>query len=431
MRAYSAYVKQLTALVREASLAEPPVASLNAEVEAALNGQPASELRRLIELDEQRAAGAFFTGTKLAKRAVSRLMTSVKKGSIILDPACGVGDLLVACTEHFQLSRTFTSTIQAWSNQLLGFDLEAEFVQAARQRLLLAAINRNVRPSATELSAKGFFHGLHASCGLAALATGTDATHIVLNPPFTMMPSPEDCEWGEGSISSAAWFLDRCVEHSNSGTRIAAILPEVLRSGVRYERWRRHIAASATIDQVRLAGQFDPWADVDVFILDLLVSGSSSKKRNPWLYPGRASTQTVEEVFDVSVGPVVPFRDRKTGPKRLYIHARSAPAWKSVSSIAETRKYKGTTYESPFVVIRRTSRRGDRFRAVGTIVNVPSPVAVENHLLVLQPRDGKVKTCRRLLKILESERMNDWVNQRIRCRHLTVKAVKTLPWWEE
>jgi hypothetical protein len=96
----------------------------------------------------------------------------------------------------------------------------------------------------------------------------------------------------------------------------------------------------------------------------------------------------------------------------------------------EYRRFAGTTYQPPFVVVRRTSRRGDRHRAIGTIIAGHGPVAVENHLLILQPRDGSVRSCRRLLRVLRSPRTDEWFDQRLRCRHLTVAAMLELPWWE-
>jgi hypothetical protein len=56
-------------------------------------------------------------------------------------------------------------------------------------------------------------------------------------------------------------------------------------------------------------------------------------------------------------------------------------------------------------------------------------VAIENHLLVLRPKDDSPKTCEELLGLLSLQRTNEWLNRRIRCRHLTVGALADLPWW--
>jgi len=40
-----------------------------------------------------------------------------------------------------------------------------------------------------------------------------------------------------------------------------------------------------------------------------------------------------------------------------------------------------------------------------------------------------VKACRELLRSLKDERTTHWLDERIRCRHLTVAALDELPWW--
>lgn len=57
-------------------------------------------------------------------------------------------------------------------------------------------------------------------------------------------------------------------------------------------------------------------------------------------------------------------------------------------------------------------------------------VAVENHLVVLRPLDGSQAACEQLLGVLDSEATSQWLDRRIRCRHLTVGALQTVPWIE-
>jgi hypothetical protein len=80
--------------------------------------------------------------------------------------------------------------------------------------------------------------------------------------------------------------------------------------------------------------------------------------------------------------------------------------------------------------VRRTSRPGDEHRAVATIVVCDRPVAVENHLLVCRPRDGSGTACQTLLDVLQRPETTSWLDRRICCRHLTVSAVRSIPWWE-
>ena len=102
-----------------------------------------------------------------------------------------------------------------------------------------------------------------------------------------------------------------------------------------------------------------------------------------------------------------------------------------VREVSNNRRFEGRVFSPPFVVVRRTSRPGDKHRALGTIINNARPVAVENHLLVLLPKDGTVKACRELLRVLRKPQTTQWLDQYIRCRHLTVSALADLPWWSD
>jgi hypothetical protein len=129
----------------------------------------------------------------------------------------------------------------------------------------------------------------------------------------------------------------------------------------------------------------------------------------------------------IHVGPVVPFRHAKKGPCHRYLTTHNAPPWETVSQVNDQRRFSGTVFHPPLVVVRRTSRRNDRFRAVGTIMNTKSSLAIENHLMVLLPRDGSLKTCQKLLRCLKRLDTTAWLNDRICCRHLTVSSLASLP----
>jgi len=62
-----------------------------------------------------------------------------------------------------------------------------------------------------------------------------------------------------------------------------------------------------------------------------------------------------------------------------------------------------------------------------TIVRGVRPVAVENHLIVLRPHDHTLRGCRSVVGILESEPASLFLDERLRCRHLTVDAVREIP----
>lgn len=56
------------------------------------------------------------------------------------------------------------------------------------------------------------------------------------------------------------------------------------------------------------------------------------------------------------------------------------------------------------------------------------PLAVDNHLITAKPQNGGEVECKRLLEVLESPEVSRWLDERIRCRHLTVGVVRSLPW---
>ena len=92
-------------------------------------------------------------------------------------------------------------------------------------------------------------------------------------------------------------------------------------------------------------------------------------------------------------------------------------------------KYEGKVFTPPFVVIRRTSSPKDKNRAVPTLITQSGTYAVENHLFILNPKDNKIVTCKNLVKRLKDARTNIWLNNNIRCRHLTKKSILDIPWW--
>ena len=399
-------------------------------VSTALDGWPSRQLRRMVPAQTIRDAGAFFTGVDLGKKATDIISSAGRKPRFILDPTCGAGDLLISCARLLPTKLSLKATLELWGQHIMGFDLFPEFVRAAKARLVLVALDRRVVnrdgyvPDWTTI-----FPLLIVGDALSANGLYHQASTIVMNPPYTLLSAPHGTEWGKGIVSAAAIFLETCVRQAKPGTRIIAVLPDVLRSGSRYEKWRKQIESRAAVEQVRVFGQFDPQTDIHVFLLFLKVTSQPAGPISGcWTpKPGRTGV-TVGELFDVSIGPVVDYRDGYEGPERAFASSRGLPSWGVVRRIATTRRFRGKVLRPPFVLVRRTSRPGDRHRAVGTVVVGRRPVAVENHLLVLRPRNGAESRCLELLKVLRHATTSDWLDSRIRCRHLTVSSVSEIPW---
>lgn len=433
MKQYQEYSQYLESLV-QAALCEQPDSELTTSIREALDGQPISELHKLVPIDQIRDSGAFFTGSLLAQSALKRFLKTIDLNSVIYDPACGVGDLLLACASKLLVHGDITRNIFSIEKRLMGRDLYDEFIGAAKSRLILSAISSS--------SSINFEHGraiqlehrfpdIKTGCGLEDNDPFLRATHIVTNPPFISVPKPDDCQWwGRGKVNQAAVFLANCVDKCQSGARVIAILPDVLRSGPMYQKWREYISSKAHVSNVNLHGRFGRSAEIDVFSIELVAGSGDCGCSIDWGYPEAGDQNKLEEYFEIRIGPVVDFRHPHEGKNHPFIEVSGLSSWKEVTKIETKRKFTGRTFTPPFVAVRRNSRKDDTYRAVGTIICNDKPVAVENHLIVLRPKDGSIESCRKLLDNLRNTRTKEWLDKRVCCRHLTISALKDLPWWD-
>lgn len=430
MKSFDEFVHKLEKLA-SAALAGNDAELLDVDFSHILNGGVGDELRRRVPLEDRQRIGAFFTGASLRSRALSPTLTSEFNTSV-WDPACGAGDLLLSYAEKLQLHPDIGQTVLAWGSQLFGSDTECTFVRAAKARLVLKAYHRGARKIVSEgQRLQSLFPNIRLENSLIANnRPNTDS--IVINPPFVMIKSDHDCEWGRGNVSAAAVFVESCLKQSMAGTKIVAILPDVLRTGTRYGRWRRLVQEFASIKRIDVYGPFDPQADVDVFILELEVLDRrlmlTEELFEPWAIQQVIQSSTIGDFCSVSVGSVVPHRHKEEGPELAYLHTKDAIRWGTLDDVPARRRFNGTCISTPFVVIRRTSSPSDKERAIATIINCPGPVAVENHLIVIQPNNKSLEACEKIFEVLRSSTTNDWLNSRIRCRHLTVDSVKNIPW---
>jgi hypothetical protein len=297
--------------------------------------------------------------------------------------------------------------------------------------LILLARQRHGVTAPCVTSTSGFFPGIRVADGLRQLAAYERATHLFLNPPFGLVEAPSDCDLAGGRITAAAIFVATALERARPGTELLAILPDVLRSGSFTARWRQRIEQLADVKLVEPYGIFDDSTDVDVFLLRAV-------RRKPgqpptthlWTTATNQTRSIIADFFHVHVGRVVPHRDPETGEEHPYIHPRCIPTWKIVRKFSAKRRHEGKVYKPPFVVLRRTSRPGHPYRAAATIISGIKSVAVENHLIVCEPMDGSLTACKNLMYQLKTETVNKFLDDRIRCRHLTVSSVAAIPFIE-
>jgi hypothetical protein len=390
-----------------------------------LNGVPYATFRREININTRREIGAFFSSDLMASALAAQLAEALSDDALVLDPTCGIGDLLLARAAALPLGESLTDTLSEWGDRLAGYDIRQDLVNLCKARLCMLARARGGFLDETD-PLEAFPHIVvqdMVAPESQELMARADA--ILFNPPFGKTTWPEKLEWGSGEINAAAIFLDHLVTVVRPTVPIAAVLPEVLRCGSRYERFRSRLSERGYSGSFNAHGRFDPWTDVDVFSTLLKRSETPASL---WRAVPQDVGTTVQDLYEVRVGSVVPHRDPVSGVSRAYICAKTTPAWETAFTPATRRLYAGRVFTPPFVAIRRTSSPSDKLRAVATVVAGDEPVAVENHLLVATPHDRSVASCQALVDVLRAPETNDQLNDLMRCRHLTTGAIKELPW---
>ncbi|WP_019615122.1 N-6 DNA methylase [Psychromonas ossibalaenae] len=381
-------------------------------------------LRQYLSIDEMREIGSFFTGQKLSSLAVKGLCNAITFDSVVLDPTCGAGNLLIECSRKLGIKNSLLETLKLWGNVLCGFDLFESFIRATKMRLILEALDRGAKKDCSLAEALSQFGNIKVMDAMYLHSEELkNITHAIMNPPFSSWDSPEVNYWKKGKVNSAGVVLDHYIRNLPDECVISAILPDVLRSGSRYEEWRSY-TSNNLIGNCEVIGRFNKKTDVDVFLLTGLLK--TSNENISWFKSLQEYTP-VSEFFDVCIGPLVAYRDPEKGPRYPYVHPKNAPVWETLKELSETREFTGRIIEPPFVVIRRTSSPSDKSRASATIIATAEAVAVENHLIVIRPKSSTIKDCKKLLKVLKSPKTNDFLNDRMRCRHLTVGIVKQIP----
>jgi hypothetical protein len=310
--------------------------------------------------------------------------------------------------------------------KFIGADIHNEFLQITGIRLRdsagLAEIQfPDTTPPSVELLHQNFIENPEV--------VGS-ATHVVMNPPFSMMEAPVTERWASGTVNSAAVFVKLALDSMPPGSRLLAILPDVLRSGSRYGKWREQVEKLISRASIESLGLFDSHADVHVFILDVIKFGASCGplKRVPWQPVALHAGKVIADLFDVKVGSVVPHRHKDEGLLAKYLTARTMAT--STDKLA-LRGHAGRLDKGPMVVIGRTSRPGQAPRVNSRIIRDKIDFAVENHLIVLLPKSGKIEECEKLDVLLKSSTTASFLDDFIKCRHLTVAAVRQIPWTEE
>lgn len=392
-------------------------------VEAALNGEAQIELEKGSHLYLRRKQGAFFTGHSLRQIL---LKDCTYRDAPFYDPTCGAGDLLLEAAQKLPIEKSLDKTIDTWGQVIWGTDIDVSFVKCAKLRLYLLARQRHGQILGGSIPKK-LFPNIKKGDASKSNRFYRNAKTIILNPPFGKLKASENYELSQGATHRAGVFTYYSVTRMRTKSRILAILPDALRAGTFSSHWRSHIEQYLQVRKLEPYGVFDNSADINVFLID------ARKKECPvwapiaWFDGYNDGTHKVGKHFAVSVGSIVPYRHVSGGESYSYLYPKNTPVWGEVKEVSDSIRTKTRVVKGPFVVIRRTSRVEQPYRASGTLIRGRGYFAVENHLLVCKPLDGTLKTCKKLMKILRTDNTNNILNDRICCRHLTVPSIEDLP----
>lgn len=373
-----------------------------------------------------KSKGAFFTSCDVAAELAGYVCRDSSRVRV-LDPACGAGDLLLAHLAYQKATRSLKETLTAYNQVVLGYDVESVFVECTKLRIIHYALLQGCHWDLDSLEeGKILLSSIKCGDALSGDVWEDDYDVVLMNPPYFSLGEYRGDIWGAKRVTAAAAFLEKAISHSADGVQILAILPDVIRSGSRYVKLRDIIKRASARLSVHILGRFDHMADVDVFFLDVTTGKGAMSAVDNWAQVCSAES-SLSDYFEIRVGPVVPHRDPEEGEEYPFLSAKTCPPWGELESSSLKIRYFGKTYKGPFVVVRRTSSPSDKQRCVSTVISGSVEYAVENHLIIIKPIDGLLETCRKLANYLKRVEVNDWVNRRIRCRHLTVSALKEMP----
>ncbi|MET7417536.1 hypothetical protein [Dactylosporangium sp. NPDC005555] len=428
--AFSGLAAYKQELVEALSQAASGMEKRGDDIKAHLDGLAYQRLRQTVPLKARRTSSTFFTSSTLRARLAARYKRLIASGTGVLDPACGAGDLLLAALEVLPKTWPPLKTANFVAEHFYGRELIPILAELSADRLRLALqlmTGPQLFPSNSQLP------NIQPGDGLSLEAGYSEARLVLLNPPYARIVSPKQ-SWGEGLVSQAAPFTLDVLKFCRPGTRVAAILPDVLRSGSRYGKWRSEVDGLADLLDVDIVGLFDTWTDVDVFIAHLKVKDRPTthrKLKTLWQADSgnKGTASTLGSIASISVGDVVPHRHKEEGPALNYLCVRSAAVGQTITS-TPTRRFTGRTHQAPFVLIRRTSaptrRPGPRL-STSVVAASLGTVAIENHLIIVKPLHGDEKECEFLAQQLRQESVTKWLDDRLRTRHLTTTMLLQLP----
>lgn len=380
----------------------------------------------------RRRFGVYLTPPRLAKQAASQAGDLLSSGKVVGDPTCGAGDLLLALIPKLEPEQTLDKTLTKISKQIRGTDRFPELVELAKWRLLLAArVHHHPRETVPRSSFGVLDTAISVRHRNLAEPFLDEWDCFLMNPPFAQVELPKNTQWGTGRCSAAALFTMKAAEQLGRRGKgaLVAILPDSLRSGARYTNWRHTLTRLVNGAFSYVPGPFSPEADIHTAIL--MASWPAARVRKSRTFKG----PTLGGVAKLSVGPVVPHRDRIGGSRArlldarlLRLHATSTRTIRVVDpkTLPHTRRTT-RTLKPPFIAIARTSRPEESPRLKAALVLDGPDVHVENHVITVKPHNLSLLGTKRLLRALATPKTNNWLSRATRSHHISVSILRRLP----
>jgi predicted RNA methylase len=224
---------------------------------------------------ERRRRGAFMTPPQLAQLAVRESVDRWEGRGVpvVLDPACGTGNLLVAAAERMLARGGSPAVIAA---RLKGVEIEPEAARIARTRLgKLLGGGAGVR--------RALVRGIRVADTVRVPAAWLRCDVVVANPPFlgqlrrgTVVDRASATRWRarlgdavRGYADPAAAFLLLAARSLRAGGRAAVILPRPMLAAASAQEIRDEVDRVARLERIWMDDRFSFDAGTRVCILSL------------------------------------------------------------------------------------------------------------------------------------------------------------------
>ena len=224
---------------------------------------------------ERRRRGAFMTPPQLAQLAVRESVDRWRGRGVpvVLDPACGTGNLLVAVAERLLARGVSPGTIAV---RLKGVEIEAEAARIARTRLeAVLGGGAGVR--------RALARGIRVADAVRVPVSWLRCDVVVANPPFlgqlrrgTVVDRAAAARWRarlgdsvRGYADPAAAFLLLSVRSLRPGGRAAVILPRSMLAAASAQEIRDEVDRVARLERIWMDDRFSFDAGTRVCIVSL------------------------------------------------------------------------------------------------------------------------------------------------------------------